>query len=714
MKIGINLRVISNLGNVETCQSELATVNTIKCVNFNIDSKKVLKSLIDENHAVYIFVPVAQNLNAQNKKTLKKSLVKRLQKEGYQISKLAVVNQNDLVEVAKRNYVDIMVDVNENVVTNCKKFTDAVLFTNQNADDLLKKINCIIAENREIVLYENAVAKGLPSEDKLWLKTYRKGDYKWTKENLSPYDRLTHSNADFLDETSMEFFGKKFTYQDFIDEIDKAANAMVNAGIKKGEKVPLVVANTPESLIVLYALFKIKATVTPIFALSAKDDFEEKLKDLNANYMFMSDLCYGRVKDVVPEKTKVIVLPVGQSMNIALRTVFEKVLKPKLGVIPVKYNDKFISLKDFIAKNSFKTNTIDTSYEEDYVAIQLYTGGTVKAKGVLLSAGNLDAASKQFFNDRYDFKRGDKIAAFMPLNHSFGLVIGTHVSVSLGINLDIIMKIDFKRLDKLFIKDRINLFGGIPTMFPAIRNNKKIQKSDLSNVKYVLSGGSVLPPQEAKELNKFLEDHNSDARVSDGYGKTETCAGIIYDGIINMNTVAKIVKPGTQEEIGYDQKGELCLSGPSIMMSYSKTTENPHSLQVHEDGRTWLHTDDFAYITEEGRIRLVGRIDRMIKSNGECIFLDDVEADIDAHEAILKSVVSGKVDKIKGFVPVAFLELNDGYTWNAELEESIKKFYERKLPKHSIPIKTTVLDKLPETPLGKIDFKKLEKEAEKL
>ena len=714
MKIGINLKAMSNLENYTLIKDEKDNMNALKNVEFNAETKKMINYLKEENHEIYVFAPTEKELSEKNKLKAKKALIKKLAKEGYDINKLAVISDEELLKVVKRNYIDIMVDTNNKNVEDMKEFTDAILENGQDIDDLLGEVIENIEENRKTILSDDAAPVGLPSEDQLWLKYYRKGDYKWTKENLSPYERLVSSNTDFLDETAMEFFGKKINYKEFIKAIDETADCMINAGIKKGDKVPVVVANTPESLIVLYALFKVKATVTPIFALSTKDDFKDKLTDLNADFMFMSDLCYGRVKDVLPEKTNVIVLPVGQSMNAPMRLVFNKVLKPKLGIKPVEYNEKFTSLNDFKAKNGYKTNEIDTSYDEDYAAIQLYTGGTVKAKGVLLSEGNLDAASKQFFNDRFDFKRGDKIAAFMPLNHSFGLVIGTHVATALGVNLDVIMKIDFKRLDKLFVNDKINLFGGIPTMFPAIRNNEKIKEADLSHVKYVLSGGSVLPPEEAKEMNQFLKDHNSKAEVRDGYGKTETCAGIIYDGVPNMNTIAKIVKPETQEELGYNQKGELCLCGPSVMMGHSKVTENPHALQVHNDGKVWLHTDDFAYIDEKGKINIVGRIDRMIKVNGECVWLDEVEAVIDTHEAVLKSVVSGKTDSVKGFVPVAFIELNPEYTWTPELEADLKRFYNEKLLKFMIPTITTNLDKLPETPLGKIDFKALETVAEEL
>jgi len=299
----------------------------------------------------------------------------------------------------------------------------------------------------------------------------------------------------------------------------------------------------------------------------------------------------------------------------------------------------------------------------------------------------------------------------MPLNHSFGLIIGTHVAATLGVNLDIIMKIDFKRLDKLFLKDKVNIFGGIPNMFPAIRNNEKMKNADLSHVKYVLSGGSKIDDTEKSNTNEFFKDHNSKAETRDGYGLTETAGGIIYNGVPNMNTVAKIVQPSTINEIDYEQLGELCLFGPQIMRGYDDNQFNDNALKKHEDGNVWLHTGDSAIIHKNGLIEVVGRLDRMIKVNGEQVILDKLEEEINTLPFVEKSVVVKRPDEKRGDVPVAFIKLKPNYIWNKDIENAIDLFYEKRLTAFSRPRKTDAIDEFPLTNVGKIDFKALEKVA---
>ncbi|MFV0250084.1 MAG: class I adenylate-forming enzyme family protein [Bacilli bacterium] len=721
MKIGFNLEAISKLNSFKLVKDEKEYAKMLKKIELSEQLKKTFEILKEENHEVYIFSPTSVELSEKMKLKIKKRLIKKFQEEGFDFSKLAIVNEEDLIKVAKRNHIDISIESDPEVAKKISDFTDAINFSNdKNFEDLLSEVLENIDKNRKFVMDYNVESKGLPSEDKFWLKKYRIGDFKWTKENMSPYDRLVTSNADFYDEAAMEFFGKKFTYKEFIDEIDATCNSMLENGIKKGVRVPIVVANTPESIITLYALFKAKATVVPIFPLSTEEDFKNKLSSINeqnktdgfeTNIMFISDLVYGRIKNSVPKDDKVIVLPVTNSMSKPLSLAFKKIIMPKLGIKPVSYNEQYISYNEYRGKNTNYVGDVDTAYDNDYTAVQLYTGGTIRPKGVMLTEENLDSSSKQFYNDRFDFKRGDKIAAFMPLNHSFGLIIGTHVAATLGVNLDIIMKIDFKRLDKLFLKDKVNIFGGIPNMFPAIRNNEKMKNADLSHVKYVLSGGSKIDDTEKSNTNEFFKNRNSKAETRDGYGLTETAGGIIYDGVPNMNTIAKIVQPGTINEIDYEQLGELCLFGPQIMIGYDDNQFNENALKKHEDGNVWLHTGDSAIIHKNGLIEVVGRLDRMIKINGEQVILDKLEEEINTLPFVEKSVVVKRPDEKRGDVPVAFIKLKPNYIWNKDIDYAIDLFYEKRLTAFSRPRTTNAIDEFPLTNVGKIDFKALEKVA---
>jgi len=710
MKIGFDLRSILEFKD----EKEL----TKKRLDSNILS--LFSELSSSGHELFILCPV-DNKSDNGKLTKIKKVFLKKYKSAVSF-KFAFISKTDISNAARRNYIDVFVVADKEIAEETSTFTDSILFSHSNDYELLKNsISTRISQNRETVIPENSKSENFPSEDKLWLKRYRKGDAKWSAAYMSPYDRVTISNQDWLDETAMEFFSRRFTYGQFFNNVNSLSDIMYADGIRKGMVVPLILANTPESLVTLYALYRIKATIAPIFPLSTTEDMENKLKKISeqnringyeSTTLFMSDLVYGRFRDIIPKNVKTVALEITNSMPRTLRFAFKHIITPKMGIKPVTYSERVISFKEYVNKKAPKVK-IDTSFDDTYTAVQLYTGGTVKPKGVRLSERNLDCASRQFYNDRFAFRRGDKIAAFMPLNHSFGLIIGTHVALTLGVDLDIIMKINFKRLDKLFIKDKVNLFGGIPNMFPAIRNNKHFKGSDLSHVKYILSGGALIDATEKQRTTDFFKSHNSQAEVHDGYGLTESAGGIIYDGVPNIGVDVKIVESGTENELGYNEIGELCLSGDQIMQGYDDIALNANVLRKHSDNRIWLHTGDNAVIKSNGKVEIVGRADRMIKVNGEQVILDDIEELLNALPFVDKSAVVKKADSKRGFVPVAFIKLKPDLQWNKENQAVVEQLYSEKLTAYAKPRKTSVIKEFPVTAVGKIDFRALETLAEK-
>lgn len=746
MKIGFNLEALAN-DNFKFVKDKNGYEKKLKSVVISDQAKQALTALNDANHEIFIFSPTPVEIKLEKKVRIKKQIIKKLNEQGINFSNLAIVDENEMSDAFRRNHIDIVVDNNKETLGKSATFTDTV---DSSYNDMLNDIFENIEKNRQTIMAMDKEANGLPSEDQLWLKDYRVGDYKWNDEQMSPYDRLISSNVDWLDEQAMEFnpvstmlpdslpdsarnlFTKKFTYKQFFDEVDKLAEKMEEAGIKKGTRVPVVLVNTPESFMTIYALYKIKATVAPIFPLEKPEKFKEKLdrinkenaeNGINNNFLFASDLVLGKLQEVIPDNENVISLPITNSMAAPLKTAFEKVVMPKLGVKPVKYDNKVIKYNDFLGVKRNKlskdekeykeyVDNIEQGYDNSYTAVQLYTGGTIKAKGVKLSEESIDSATKQFYNDRFDFRRGDKIAAFMPLNHSFGLIIGTHVASSLGVNLDVIMKIDFEKIYKYFLKDKVNIFGGIPNMFTSITQSKEFEGKDLSNVKYLLSGGAKIDKQTQADAKEFFESHNSTAEVHDGYGQTESAGGIIYDGIPNMNTNVKIVKPGTTEELGYEEIGELCITGPQIMQGYDDEELTANALREHEDGKIWLHTGDLATIHKDGRVQYLDRGDRMIKVNGEQVYLNQIEEEINTLPFVERCAAVKRSDDIRGNVPVVFIKLKPDTVWSEEIDSKINDFYKEKFNSSSKPRATEFVDELPVTGVGKIDIKVLEALAE--
>ena len=743
MNIGFNLEAITKNRTYALVKDKEVYKKMAKQIKLTDEALNVLTMLKQKDHEVFMFSPISIDLTLDEKTKIKDIIKAKLAKQGINNAKVALIKKDEMSKSYQRNHIDIVVDNDDKTIEESSEFTDVVP---AHKIDMLTGILLDIEKNREAILSYDSKPTNLPSEDKLWLKEYRVGDYKWNDEKMSPYDRLVVSNVDWLDEVAMEFnpvadylpdsfpsgiFTKKFTYKQLMDEINVLANQMEKAGIKKGVKVPVMLANTPEAFITLYALFKVKATVVPIFVLDKPEAFKAKIDKINKEnasngitnkYLFASDLVLGKLQSVIPEDEKVVSIPLVNSMSAPLRVAFENVVMPKLGVKPITYSENVVTYNDYLGIPREKINipekeyhdyvkNIKKEYENDYTAVQLYTGGTINVKGVKLSEESIDSAAKQFYNDRFDFRRGDKISAFMPLNHSFGLIIGTHVALSLGVNLDVIAKINFEKIYRYFLKDKINIFGGIPNMFPSIVQNEKFNGQDLSYVKYLLSGGSKIDGQIQKDSKEFFESHNSTAEVHDGYGQTESAGGIIYDGVPNMQTTMKIVEPDTTVELGYNQIGELCMNGPQIMQGYDDENLTAQVFKKHDDGQVWLHTGDLGMIDENGKFHYVDRMDRMIKVNGEQVFLNQIEEIVNTLPFVEQSAAVKRPDDIRGYVPVVFIKLKPNFSWSEELENELNKVYKERFNSSSKPRATEVVSELPLTNVGKINFKALESVA---
>ena len=261
-------------------------------------------------------------------------------------------------------------------------------------------------------------------------------------------------------------------------------------------------------------------------------------------------------------------------------------------------------------------------------AVILYSGGTSGyPKGIMLSNLNFNALALQSIEACGCLKEGYKVLSIMPIFHGFGLGICIHTVLNFGGCAIILPQFSAKTFHKLLKKYKPNVIAGVPTLYEALINNKKMQRMNLSYLKCVISGGDSLSVNLKKKLDKFLQEHGTDIQVREGYGLTECVTGSCLTptnfykegsiGIPYPDTYYKIVKPGTDEEVLCNEDGEIVISGPSVMIGYLKAREETNkTIRKHNDGLMWLHTGDLGCMDEEGFVYFKQRIKRMIVSSG--------------------------------------------------------------------------------------------------
>ena len=260
-------------------------------------------------------------------------------------------------------------------------------------------------------------------------------------------------------------------------------------------------------------------------------------------------------------------------------------------------------------------------------------------------------------------------------------------------------------------------------MFEALINVNN-PKLDLSFVKYVVSGGDSLSKGLTRKINTFLLEHNCSFKVIQGYGMTEslaaTCVAFKKEtnkecsiGIPLPGNYFKIVKPNTQEEVEVGEEGEICVSGPTVMMGYlDNEKETNEVLQQHKDGRIWLHSGDLGMMDSDGVFFYKQRLKRMLISSGFNVYPGQIESVINEHEDVLNCSVIGIPHPYKVQVAKAFIVLKPGVSPTIFVKNNIKEHCKKHLAKYSLPYEYEFRKSLPKTLIGKVDFKKLQEEEE--
>lgn len=555
-----------------------------------------------------------------------------------------------------------------------------------------------------------------------WYKHYDKIQKHLEYPNISIYEMLEKNSKKRLKLTAYNYFGTKATYKELLNKIEECSKSLKKIGVKENEKVTICMPNTPEALASFYAINKIGAVASMIHPLSAENEIKYYLNITDSKVLFAVDLTWKKINSILKETKveKVIIISVKESMPLFLKigytlTKERKITKPEKSKKIIYWND-FIEL----GKNYNKETKVNKIGKEE--AVILYSGGTSGLpKGIQLSNLNFNALALQSIEACGCLEEGLKVLSIMPIFHGFGLGICIHTVFNFGGTAIILPQFSAQTFHKLLKKYKPNVIAGVPTLYEALINNKEMQKLNLSYLKCVISGGDSLSVNLKRKLDNFLKTHGADIQVREGYGLTECVTGscltpetLYKEGSIGIpypDTYYKIVKPGTEEELGINEEGEIVLSGPSVMLGYLKNKEETkNTLRKHKDGLTWLHTGDLGSMDEDGFVYFKQRLKRMIISSGYNIYPQQIENVIDSHPNVLMSCVVGIPHPYKQEVAKAFIVLKDGVEESESLKKEIMKHCSKELAKFSLPSEIEFRSSLPKTLVGKVAYTELIKE----
>ena len=537
--------------------------------------------------------------------------------------------------------------------------------------------------------------------------------------NISMYDQVYNSTIKYPNNVAIQYLGKRIKYKKFLKKIDICAKGFKALGIEKGDIVTILLPNVPESLISLYALNKIGAIANMTHPLSAEEEVKETLNSTKSKYLIIYDAQYDKIKKFIKSTSvkKVIFVSPGDSLNIAKNFIYDLSQLNKFKHHPI--DSMYIEWTRFLFVSRFKKNFEKRKFGKNTPAVILHSGGTSGTpKNVVIQNRAFIFAAKGEEIDLIRLTPGDSALAIMPNFHGFGLSVLMHTPLALGCSTILVPKFNAKKFDTLFKQTKPTCVLGVPTLFEALSNSNNEKNLDLSFLKYVISGGDLLPQTLEDKINKYLSDHGSSAKITQGYGLSEAlaCVTMAHDHVNKSGSVGiplagnhvKIIDPSTRKKVPYGTVGEIVIHSKALMMGYlNNEKETNEALQIHDDGHIWLHTGDLGYMDEDGFLFYKGRIKRMIITSGYNVYPSHIEEVICKHPKVLQCTVVGIPHPYKQQVPKAFIVLKDGV--NKMFAKSEVRDYARKnLAKYMVPYEFVFRKSLPKTKLGKVDFKKLQ------
>lgn len=568
---------------------------------------------------------------------------------------------------------------------------------------------------------ENALR--VPSMEKPWLKFFTEEAVRSEIPKDTIYN-VAKKTADLHpDVFAINYFGNRISYKRLFEYIDTAAASMQALGVCKGDIVACNSATLPEMIIVLYAANRLGATMLAIDPRRTADFVRQEVVNSGAKLFFTIDLSYPLTKAFIPELpvAKTIIVSPDNFLPFGLKTL-KKIRDKK---IDIDYSDSLLSFAKFLEIGKGKNADCAEYGDNDNVAIA-YTGGTTgDPKGVLLTTDGFNAVAHSFRYCGVAYEPGERFLNVIPAFSSYGVVASIHMPLTLGLEIVIIPKFDVNKVGYYIKKYRPSHTLLVPAHYEQLMGSREMRNGfDLSFFKTAGSGGDTMNIGLETKLNSFLHEHGCRFPLSQGYGMSEVssaasccCNGNFKSlsvGYPLLTSTVGIFKPGTTQELGYNEEGEICMTGPGNMGGYFRNPEETDKVMIpHPDGKIWIHSGDIGYMDEDGFIFIKGRIKRMItRFDGHKIFPTTIEDAISKHPCVDSCAVIDVKDPghAQGMLALAVIRLTKDEDNPVDMDAAklgIEKIIEFELEERGRPSYIRFVDEMPLTSIGKIDYAEL-------
>ena len=471
--------------------------------------------------------------------------------------------------------------------------------------------------------------------------------------------------------------GRVLTYAGWIDAVRRAATALADRGLHKGDVLAIFSPNCIDYAVAFHAVSLIGGTITTINPLYTADELRHQLKDAGAHYLVTAPPFLEKAHQAAGD--------------LGLREIF--VFGEAPGVKPVQA----LTATPFNALLASEANPPKVAVDphNDVVAMPYSSGTTGLPKGVMLTHHNLVANVLQC--EVLGVRENDVTLGVLPFFHIYGMVVVMNLTFNQGATVVVMPRFDLEQCLAAIEKYRVTYAFVVPPIVLAFARSPLVDNYDLSSVRTLFSGAAPISSETAEAACRRLG-----CEFQQGYGMTETSpcthatrrGGIPGIGEAVPNTEAKIVDLASGAELGPDQEGEICVRGPQVMKGY---LNRPDATAAMIDADGWLHTGDVGYADASGRFYVVDRVKELIKYKGLQIAPAELEALLLTHPCIADAAVIPIADEEAGQVPKAFVVLRTETT-----PEDIYAYVSARVAPYKKLRFLEVIDVIPKSPSGKI------------
>jgi len=568
-------------------------------------------------------------------------------------------------------------------------------------------------------LEEYRLAGKKASEKKPWLVFWGEDLPEEREAECTTYQYLYERNKNCCQDIALRYFGRKITYGELFQQIQKAAGAFRLLHVKKGDIVTICSVMTPETVYMTYALDLLGATANMIDPRTSAEGMREYIEEVDSQVVCTLQAAYPKIQEATKKQAAahVVVISPDDSLPPVKRFAYRMLNKDQN-----RYDSNVLMWGDFVRRGGAAKATEGEPYDPERAAIIVHTGGTTGVpKGVMLGDKALNALAMQMQVKRLE--RRHRMLNIMPPFIAYGFANGVHLPLSYGAEVILIPRFEASKFGALLRKYHTEHVAGVPLHYQMLIRDPKMKDADLSFLISTGCGGDGISLGAEDEVNGFLEEHHSPYKLCKGYGMTEVASTATVSvreinkkgsvGIPLFMTNIGIFKPGTDEELDFNTEGEICISGPNVMLGYYGKPEETAKIKLrHRDGQDWIHSGDIGWMDEEGFVFVSSRIKRLIiRHDGFKVFPSAIENVISRHPDVEVScaVATKDPDHKQGDLPFVYLQLRKEREASQDnVKTEVAELCTRALAEYAVPLDYEFVEHIPYTPIGKVDYLKLE------